>query len=175
MRCSKVFLRCITSIVMHGLVHFAESDNATINTAGQAHFDNKVSTYDSTFQKKGESGVVRLIRTACKAIAFGGDERTGCHSRFVTWIKPWLEEKKVHSLPLTRFSHNRFNILHHNAVIVYHMHEKMLEFLKDDTSNPWVLHDLQQCFFIAGCKGLWLVCKLVTTPLWRILESKQHI
>ena len=161
--------------VMHVLVHFTKSDNATINIAEQAHFDGKVLIYDRSFQKKGESGVVRLIRTACKAFAFGGDERTGCHSRFVTWIKSWLEERKVHSLPLTRFSHNRFNILHHNAVIVYCMHEKMAEFLKDDTSNPWVLHDLQQPFFIAGCKALGLVCKLVTIPLWRLLESKRHI
>ena len=51
----------------------------------------------------------------------------------------------------------------------------MAEFLKDDMSNPWVLHDLQQPFFIPGCKALGLVCKLVTTPLWSLLESKQHI
>ena len=73
---------------------------------------------------------MRLTRTACKAFAFGGDERIGYHRRLVTWIKPWLEEKKIHSLPLTGFSHHRFNILHHNAVIVYHMHQKLAEFLK---------------------------------------------
>ena len=160
---------------MHVLIHFAESDNATINIAEQAHFDDKVPIYDSTSQKEGESRVVILIRIAYKAFAFGDDERNGCHNRFVTWIKPWLEEKKVHSLSLTRFSHNRFNILHHNAVIAYCMHEKMVEFLKDDMSNPGVLHDLKRCFFIAGCKVLGLVCKLVTTPPWRLLESKQHI
>ena len=30
-------------------------------------------------------------------------------------------------------------------------------------------------YFIAGCKALGLICKLVTTPLWRLLERKHHI
>ena len=52
--------------VMHVLVHFAESDNATINITEQAHFGSKVPIYDSQFQKKGESGVVRLIKQHVK-------------------------------------------------------------------------------------------------------------
>ena len=51
----------------------------------------------------------------------------------------------------------------------------MKEFLQDDQSNQWVLHDLKQPFFIAGCKALGLVCKHGTTPLWRLLERKHHI
>ena len=42
-------------------------------------------------------------------------------------------------------------------------------------SNQWVLNDLEQPFFIAGCKALRLVCKLVTSPFWRLVERKQHI
>ena len=108
MRCRTVFLRCTTSTVLCMFLYILPRVIMLLfNIAEQAHFHDKVPIYDSTFQEKGENRVVRLIRTACKAFAFGGDERTGCHSRFVTWIKPWLEENKHHSWPLTRFSHNR--------------------------------------------------------------------
>ena len=160
--------------VMHVLVHFAESDNFSIMEAEGAHFNGEISIHDARYSKKTESGTRKLIRTACKAFAFGGDLKAGCHSRFLLWIKPWLKERSL-TFTLTRFSHNRFNILHHNAVIIYGLHEKMKEFLQDDQSNQWVLYDLKQPFFIAGCKALGLVCKLVTTPLWRLLERKHHI
>ena len=160
--------------VMHVLVHFAECDNFSIMEGESAHFDGQIPVHDVRYRKKSESGTLRLIRTACKAFAFGGDLKAGCHSRFLLWIQPWLKERSL-TFTLTRFSHNRFNILHHNAVIVYCLHEKMKEFLEDDQSNQWVLHDLKQPYFIAGCKALGLVCKLVTTPLWRLLERKRHI
>lgn len=52
----------------------------------------------------------------------------------------------------------------------------MKEFLEDHLSNKWVLHDLKISFFIARCKALGLVCKLVTTPLWHLIERKDlHI
>jgi hypothetical protein len=43
-------------------------------------------------------------------------------------------------------------------------------------SNQWVLHDLKIQVFIAGCKALGLICKLITTPLWNLIERKDiHI
>ena len=160
--------------VMHVLVHFAESDNYSIMEVESAHFNGQIPIHDVRYTKKSESGTLRLIRTTCKAFAFGGDPKAGCHSRFLHWIKLWLQERSL-TFTLTRFSHNRFNILHHNAVVVYCLQEKMKEFLKDDQSNQWVLHDLKQPYFIAGCKTLGLICKLVSTPLWRLLERKHHI
>ena len=160
--------------VLHVLVHFAESDNYSILEAESAHFNGQIPIHDVRYTKKSESGTLRLIRTTCKAFAFGGDLKAGCHSRFLHWLKPWLKERSL-TFTLTRFSHNRFNILHHNAVVIYGLHEKMKEFLQDDQSNQWVLFDLKQPFFIAGCKALGLICKLVTTPLWRLLERKHHI
>ena len=38
------------------------------------------------------------------------------------------------------------------------------------------LYDLKQPYLVAGCKALGLVCKLVTTPFWTLIEKKtQHI
>lgn len=38
--------------VMHVLVHFTESDNATIDIAEQAHSDDKVLIYEVHFRRK---------------------------------------------------------------------------------------------------------------------------
>lgn len=94
----------------------------------------------------------------------------------MTFIKDFLKENGMHSLPLAPFKGSRFNILFHNAGIVYFFHEKMVTFLKDHGSNQWVLHDLKISFFVAGCKALGLICKLVTSPLWNLIEKKDiHI
>lgn len=95
---------------------------------------------------------------------------------FMTCIKEYLKELNMQSLPLTPFKGNRFNIVFHNAWVVYFFHNKMKEFLEDHLSNNWVLYDLKISFFIAGCKALGLVCKLITTPLWHLIERKDlHI
>ncbi len=157
---------------MHVLVHIAESDNISIDLAEKSHYNNEVPIQNASFKKSSESGTVRTIRTACKALSFGGDAKNGCHKRFMDWLKPWMMEKSLTSVPITRFSHNRFNILHHNAAIIFALREKIREFLRIDGSNSWVLYDLEQDFFLAGCKALGLICKLVTTPLWRLIEKK---
>ena len=41
-----------------------------------------------------------------------------------------------------------------------------------DGAVPWVLHDLQTLFFMAGCKALGLVCKIITSPLWNLIANK---
>ncbi len=52
----------------------------------------------------------------------------------------------------------------------------MAKFLTDDESNKWVLFDLRNEYLIAGCKAMGLICKFITSPLWRLLESKDtHI
>ena len=52
----------------------------------------------------------------------------------------------------------------------------MTEFLQKTSSMNGllksVLKDLETPFFISGCKALGLVSKFITTPLWRIIESK---
>ena len=58
---------------MHVLVHFAKSDIASIKLAENAKFEGIVSILEPRYRKHVESGTLRLIRTAFKAFAFGGD------------------------------------------------------------------------------------------------------
>jgi hypothetical protein len=38
------------------------------------------------FTEKGESGTVRLVRTACKCFVRGADDKSGCYSDFKTFL-----------------------------------------------------------------------------------------
>ncbi|XP_033731138.1 uncharacterized protein LOC117320739 [Pecten maximus] len=161
---------------LHSLVHIAEVANQSILEVEKTNFNEDVPIFNKKFQKSLESGTLRLIRTCCKAFSYNGDAKSGCHGPFMTYIKDFLKENGMQSLPLTPFKGNRFNILFHNAGVVYFFHENMVSFLKDHGSNQWVLHDLNTSFFIAGCKALGLICKLVTSPLWNLIEKKEiHI
>ena len=161
---------------LHSLVHIAEVADKAIIEVESRNFDGKVPAYSSTFTKKTESGTTRLIRTACKAFSYQGDAKSGCHGPFMSYIKEFLKENNFKSLPLTPFKGSRFNILFHNAGVLYLFRNKMTDFLRDHGSNQWVFHDLKIPFFIAGCKALGLVCKLITSPLWNLIERKDiHI
>ncbi|KAK3096973.1 hypothetical protein FSP39_005288 [Pinctada imbricata] len=161
---------------LHSLVHIAEVADKAILQTETTNFDGNIPKHGSSFSKKTESGTTRLIRTACKAFSYQGDPKSGCHGPFMSFIKEFLTENNFQSLPLTPFKGNRFNILFHNAGVIYLFHKKMTDFLKDHGSNPWVLFDLKVDFFVAGCKALGLVCKLITTPLWNLIEKKNiHI
>ena len=158
---------------LHSLVHMADIAEKALREVEQTNFNGNVPIFNKRFDKA-ESGTTRLIRTSCKAFAYQGDPKMGCHGPFMTFIKDYLTEIQMQSLPLTPFRGNRFNILFHNAGVVYFFHSKMKDFLRDHSSNKWVLHDLQVPFFLAGCKALGLICKLVTTPLWHLIEKKRN-
>ncbi len=97
---------------LHVMIHVAEVNAESLCIAERHHFDDKPAPiYDPTFRKAKESGVLRLIRTACKAFSLGGDQKNGCYARFIVYIRPWLEERGLKSLPLTRFNHNRYSIV----------------------------------------------------------------
>ena len=79
------------------------------------------------------------------------------------------------TLKLTPFRGNRFNILFFNAGQVHFLQEIMTDFLKGhelNRLNRSELHDLKTPIYVAGCKALGLISKLVTTPLWDLLEDK---
>ena len=81
---------------------------------------------------------------------------------------------------LEPFSGNRFNILFVDAGVVYYYRNHIVEFLDKTvgTTNKLLSSVLKDCkvhHYIAAMKALGLVEKLVTTPLWKIIESKCHI
>ena len=164
---------------LHPLIHFAETANASMKEAEQGFFTEKVPIFDPSFQKGDESVVARLMRTTCKAIARGADEKSGCHGPFKTFILSQLKLDSLHSVPLQPFRGNRFNILFSNAAGLFYLHRHLLNFLKCFEPKKLlrsVYHDLQEPFLLAGCKALGLLSYTVMAPLWRFVEAKEtHI
>lgn len=165
----------VFSCGLHGLVHFAETASKSIGEAEKALFDGEVPVPDAQFKKHGETATVRLVRTCCKAFARGGDERNGVHLQFMAYVKPFLQEHNMLSLPLSPFRGSRFNILFANAGHIFFLRNVMVDFLEGSHSNRLlqaVLKDMKTPEFVAGCKALGLVSKLISTPLWNAIEDK---
>ena len=171
----------VFSCGLHGLVHFADSANTSLIESEKGLFNQESApVYDKSFAKKTESATVRLIRTCSKAFSKGGDEKSGCHLEFVSYIQPFLKQHKIHSLPLAPFRGNRFNILFANADHLFFLHKQFIQFLNGREGNnrllQAVLHDLKVPELVAGCKALGLISKFVSTPLWTLIEDKSiHI
>ena len=162
---------------LHSLVHIADTSDKSLLTAEKAIFgDNDVPRPEGSFTSKTESGTTRLVRTASKAFSSGGDEKSGCFSGFSVFVKPFLKQHKFQTLPLQRFRGARFNILFANAASVYFLHKEMIGYLQQlGATNRLlkaVLNDLQTPEFIAGTKCLGLVSKLLTCPLWNVIENR---
>lgn len=162
---------------LHGLVHMANAAQKGLCEAERANFDGNPPIPDKDFSKADESGCFRLLRSSCKAFARRGDEKCGCYGSFRTYMQPFLTENKMISLPLQPFKGHRFNILFQNAACLYFLHHHMIKFLeKSDIENKRllksVLSDFQVPFYVAGLKALGLISKMITTPLWNLLESK---
>ncbi|WAR12743.1 SPIN3-like protein [Mya arenaria] len=160
---------------LHSLVHFAETCNASLIELKNANFNNEAPIFDKSFFKKSESGAARLIRTACKALARGADEKSGKFNDFNLYMKQVLKENDMKSIPLEEFHGNRFNILFESATGVFFMKDKIQEFLNGNQTNKLlkaVLHDIKVPWYLSEVKALGLISKLITVPLWCLLEDK---
>ena len=80
--------------------------------------------HDPTFRKVTESGCLLLIRTIGKAFACSGNENNVIYGPFDLYVKPFLKENNLLSLPIQRFRGNRFNVLLSNAASVYFLSKK---------------------------------------------------
>lgn len=124
---------------------------------------------------KSESSTLRLLRTASKCFAIGQDEKNGASLPWTTYLKS--KNKKNH---IVRFKHNRFNLVFSLASAVFYHKEEISEFLnKVHGSNNDLLKavslDIKADLLLAGLKAFGLISKLVTGPLWKLLEAPGHI
>lgn len=57
---------------------------------------------DENCYKESEPGTCRLIRTALQPFGSenGGDEKSGCQRQFKVFIKDYLKQHKLHSVPI---------------------------------------------------------------------------
>ena len=91
----------------------------------------------------------------------------------------YLHSKGVDYLPLATFRGNRFNILFHDAAGVFFLQDHLASFFEEyGTENSLlkaVAADLAEPVYMAGCKVLGLINKLLTDPLWRVWKEKHPL
>ena len=81
-------------------------------------------------------------------------------------------QKKNH---IVRFKHSRFNLVFGLGNAVFYHHEDISTFLDsvhgtDNNLLKAVSLDIKEKLFLCGTKALALISKLITGPLWRMLE-----
>ena len=160
---------------LHFLVGLAEQAEAALQEWEKTMFgEEKVgaSALPRSWESS-EAGSVRLIRAVCKAFHKHGSEQAGCHVQFLTY----LQSLGFQTMPLAAFKGNRFNIVFYNGAGVYFLRQPITSFLSDVHGTPnhllrAVQADIAVPEFLAGCRALGLLDKLVTGPLWRCLQSK---
>jgi hypothetical protein len=152
---------------LHLLVNLADQCNSVISK-----FEMEERKNDSLLD---EAGPIRMVRTTCKAFARGGDAKCGQYLPFKMFCQG--RGKVSH---LATFRGNRFNILFFDSEQVFYLQDEVIEFIENvfGASNKLlaaVLHDCKDSFNLAVCKALGILCKSVTSPLWRIIEKKGSV
>lgn len=157
---------------LHLLAGMADAAASTLLQWEATHFSENP-TGSSVLVRKSESGIVRLVRTACKALSKHGSEQSGVYQSFTTY----LSSNNLPKNPLATFKGNRFNILFYDAGAVYHISPLIEKFFTEVWQTPnqllrAVLADIKVPEYKAGCKALGVINKIITGPLWRVLESQ---
>ena len=149
---------------LHFLVGLADTAEETVKL-WEAHSTSK--------EVSGSSGTQRLVRTACKAFHHRGSQQCGSSTLFRTYLR----KQGMHKIPLAQFVGNRFNILFYDAAGVYYLQSHMVQFIESVHGGQAnrllqaVLADLREPAYIAGCRALGLIDKMVTGLLWRKLRE----
>ena len=151
---------------LHLIVKFAEEANKALKSAESAMLEGRNPfAFDSS-----ESGTFRLLRTACKAFEEHGSDEAGVSSHFDVLLKGKDEE-----VNLASWRGNRINIAFYNATALYYHKEHLIEFLSKWPQANKLLKsvevDVKVTVYLAGVRVLGIVDKIITGPLWRLLES----
>ena len=127
----------------------------------------------SSGETQGNSGTQRLVRTACKAFHHRGSQQCGSSLLFRTYLR----KQGLSNIPLAQFVGNRFNILFYDAAGVFFLRNHMQLFIESVHGKDAnlllkaVLKDLKNPLYIAGCRALGLIDKVITGPLWRKIKD----
>ena len=167
---------------LHALVHMAESAVSSLVEAEKAHFARKnepvpVLSPQCLRTGDGAAGASRLVMATCKAVAKGGDEKSGIHAKAKLYLAGTLKVKfgsKV--LPFSRPVGSRFNMLFRNASRVWGLRKELADLLKFNQTNLLLrsnLSDLNVPFFRSGSRVLGFISCLIATPIWNFTEDKQ--
>ena len=162
---------------LHHLVHFADVMAAAAYEAEMAEFDGSPPAHPSSFKKNGkEASAMAMVRKASKVFEAGADEKSGAHGKASLFLKPILKAKiGVNSVPIQPFRGHCFNILAHNAKMVYCLRNELVEFLSFNHENGLtasLLHDLNVAYFNSMNKAYAIMAELYAIPLQRMTEDK---
>ena len=159
---------------LHLLVGMADVASSTLLQWELTHFEGTVGAAGlfSSATRQSESGIVRLIRTACKALCKHGSEQSGVYQPFTTF----LATNGIKKNPLVSFRRNRFNIVFYDSGALYYISDQVVKFFNEVWQTPnqllkAVRSDITVPELVAGCRALDLINKIITGPLWRVLES----
>eukprot|EP00057_Strongylocentrotus_purpuratus_P026366 XP_011680840.1 PREDICTED: uncharacterized protein LOC105446121 [Strongylocentrotus purpuratus] len=162
---------------LHFLVGLADYSSTALQTWERMIFgDDKVGaeTVPGVHVESG-CGTVRLVRTICKAVQDRGCEKAGKPLQF----RSFLRTKGITSVPLAPFKGNRFNIIFHNGAGVFFLAKELKEFFQEHAEGNQLLKavnaDLGVNQFLAAVRALGLIDKLVTGPLWQVINEPGHI
>lgn len=102
-----------------------------------------------------------------------GSEQSGVYLPFTAFLK----SNGVSRNPLASFRGNHFNVVFYDAGALFHIAPLVQRFFKEVWQTPnqllkTVSADLSVSEYLAGCKALGIINKVVTGPLWRVLECK---
>jgi hypothetical protein len=173
---------------LHLLVNFAEcaspalkefdalyKDQGESDVIGELENEFQADERDEIFLSKFDGQVLTLLRFCAKSFARGVDEKSGCFSDFSSYCRDKNEKNNFIS-----FRGNRFNIIFLMGEIVYYHKNHVIDFLKNVHGANNFLQKATLALslsnvVIAQCKVLGLVSKLITGPLWRLLEQNKHV
>ena len=85
------------------------------------------------------------------------------------------KEYRMSELPLISVLGNRFNILLVNGAGTFYLYEKLVIFFKNtnlDKLLSSVHYDLGVLPYRVGCRTLGLIEKLVSRPLWKMIQKR---
>lgn len=124
---------------------------------------------------KFDGNIMTFLRFCAKCFVRGGDEKSGCYTDFSTYCS-----SKSNKNFFISFRGNRFNVIFLMAGFAFYHKNDILDFFQNfHGANNFVQKvTLQLCkssVVLAECKVLGLISKLITGPLWRIIEQNRHV
>ncbi|KAL3867760.1 hypothetical protein ACJMK2_040610, partial [Sinanodonta woodiana] len=122
-----------------------------------------------------DSKTITFLRFCGKCFARGVDEKSGCYSAFRTFCQSQNEKSMF-----VNFRGNRFNIIFLMGQIAFYHHQRIKHFFETvhgscNRLQKLTLSLVKKPYIIASCKVLGLISKLITAPLWRLIESNVHV
>lgn len=119
-------------------------------------------------------GAMRCCKNASKALTPRGSDRFGVGGH---WKSFMVDEDKTSYL--INVEHDRLNTMFYQGAAVFHHRNDITRFLSQwpDPNEllKCLLFDIQEPLYLAECRALGIVDKLITGPFWRLIEQTPSV